>query len=321
MRLVTLVCASAVALALAGAADASQLIARNASHIKLAVNKKGTAMVTYSVRGRVTHLLAWGAVNARPRPATPGIRQVEFKVDYSGGWKHRRMTWKHFKNRCRAYDGPELAWLVTACKAPNGSYWALQSWQTALPNLGMAPWLRQQKTWWLRLSHWTGPLAELDVYTDWIYGGRFQEAFGRYTYNGQGVRGFGTTRVGAPTDNYGRLLFLDTFNSAYGKGWLRENSFVSHGPPGMFCYGFYRRNPWVGGYAHPRSIPNRKRPSGVGERYRITAAGPGVTPDVMWQGPGLHPYNRANPSDVSLESAMNAERDAIRGSYAKCAHD
>jgi hypothetical protein len=321
MRLVTLVCASAVALSLAGTADASQLIARNASHIKLAVNKKGTAMVTYSVRGRVTHLLAWGAVNARPRPATPRIRQVEFKVDYSGGWKHRRMTWKHFKNRCRAYDGPELAWLVKACKAPNGSYWALQSWQTALPNLGMAPWLRQQKTWWLRLSHWTGPLAQLDVYMDWIYGGRFQEVFGRYTYDGKGIRGFGTTRVGAPTDNYGRLLFLDTYNSAYGKGWLRENSFVSHGPPGMFCYGFYRRNPWVGGYAHPRSTPNRKRPSGVGEQYRITAAGPGVTPDVVWQGPGLHPYNRGNPSDVALESAMNAERDAIRGGYAKCGHD
>jgi hypothetical protein len=273
------------------------------------------------VRGRVTHLLAWGAVNARPRPATPRFRQVEFKVDYSGGWKHRRMTWKHFKNRCRAYDGPELAWLVAACKAPNGSYWALQSWQTALPNLGMAPWLRQQKTWWLRLSHWTGALAKLDVYTDWIYGGRFQEVFGRYTYNGQGVRGFGTTRVGAPTDNYGRLLFLDTFNSAYGNGWLRENSFVSHGPPGMFCYGFYRRNPWVGGYAHPRSIPKRKRPSGNGEQYRITAVGPGVTPDVMWQGPGLHAYNRGNAADVALESAMNAERDAIRGGYAKCAHD
>jgi len=321
MRLVTLACASVVALSLAGTAGASQLIARNASHVKLAVNKKGTAMVTYSVRGRVTHLLAWGAVNARPRPATPRVRQVEFKVDYSGGWKHRRNTWKHFKNTCRRYDGPELAWLVTACKARNGSYWALQSWQTALPDLGMAPWLGSQKTWWLRLSHWTGPLAALDVYTDWIYGGRFQEVFGRYTYNGQGVRGFGTTRVGAPTDNYGRLLFLDTLNSAYGKGWLRENSFVSHGPPGMFCYGFYRRNPWVGGYAHPRSTPNRKRPSGVGEQYRITAAGPGVTPDVVWQGPGLHPYNRGNPSDVALESEMNAERNAIRGGYAKCAHD
>jgi hypothetical protein len=320
-RLVLVACASVAVLSLAGTARASQLIARNASHIKLAVNKKGTAMVTYSVRGRITHLLARGAVNARPRPATPRIRQVEFKLDYSGGWKHRRMTWKHFKNRCRAYDGPELAWLVAACKAPNGSYWALQSWQTALPNLGMAPWLARQKTWWLRLSHWTGPLAELDVYTDWIYGGRFQEVFGRYTYKGKGIRGFGTTRVGAPTDNYGRLLFLDTYNSAYGKGWLRENSFVSHGPPGMFCYGFYRRNPWVGGYAHPRSVPNRKRPSGVGEQYRITAAGPGVTPDVMWQGPGLHPFNRGNPSDVAFESQMNAERDAIRGGWGKCTHD
>ena len=321
MRLVSLACASVLALALAGPAGASQLVARNASHIKLAVNTKGTAMVTYSVRGRVTHLLAWGAVNARPRPASPRVRQVEFKVDYSGGWKHRRRTWKHFKNTCRPYDGPELAWVVKACKASNGSYWALQSWQTALPDLGLAPWLGQQKTWWLHLSHWSGPLAKLDVYTDWIYGGRFQEVFGQYTYRGRGIRGFGTTHVGAPTDNYGRLLFLDTFNSAYGRGWLRENSFVSHGPPGMFCYGFYPRNPHIGGYAHPRGTPNRKRPAGVGEQYRLTAAGPGVTPDVMWQGPGLHPFNHGNASDVALESAMNAERDAIRGGYGKCAHD
>jgi hypothetical protein len=311
----------AAALTFVGSASASQLVVRNASHVKLAVNSKGTALVTYSYRGRITHLLAWGAVNARPRPKTATSRQVAFKFDYSGGWRHHRQTWKHFKNACRPYDGPELAWLVTACKAPNGSYWALQSWQTALPDLGLAPWLSQQKTWWLHLSHWSGPLAELKVYTDWIYGGRFQEVFGQYTYKGVGIHGFGTTRVGAPTDNYGRLLFLDTYNSAYGPGWLRENSFVSHGPPGMFCYGFYRRNPLVGGYAHPRGTPNRKRPTGVGEQYRITAPGPGVTPDVMWQGPGLHPYNRGNAADVALENEMNAERNAIRGSYGKCAHN
>ena len=315
---VVLACAVAGALGLVGSAGASQLIARNASHIKLGVNAKGTALVTYSVRGKVTHLLAWGAVNARTRPASRRIRQVELKLDYSGGWKHHRLVWKHFKNRCRPYDGPELPWLVSACKAPNGSYWALQSWQTALPNLGMAPWLSPQKTWWLHLSHWTGPLAQLEVYTDWIYGHRFQEIFGQYTYNGVGIRGFGTTRFGAPTDGYGRLLFLDTYNSSYGPGWLRENSFVSHGPPGMFCYGFYRRNPWVGGYAHPRSIPKRKRGPGAGEQYRITANGPGVTPDVMWQGPGLHPYDRNNPADVELESEMNATLDSIRGSWTKC---
>jgi hypothetical protein len=317
-RFVVLACAVVWALGLVGTAGASQLIARNASHVKLAVNKKGTALVTYSLRGKVTHLLAWGAVNARKRPASRKIPQVKLKLDYSGGWRHRRLVWKHFRNGCRPYDGPELPWLVSACKAPNGSYWALQSWQTALPNLGMAPWLARQKTWWLHLSHWTGPLAQLEVYTDWIYGHRFQEAFGRYTYKGVGIRGFGTTHFGAPTDGYGRLLFLDTYNSSYGRGWLRENSFVSHGPPGMFCYGFYRRNPWVGGYAHPRSIPKRKRGPGTGEQYRVTAQGPGVTPDVMWQGPGLHPYDRNDPADVALESEMNATLDAIRGSWKKC---
>ena len=183
-------------------------------------------MVTYSVRGKVTHLLAWGAVNARPRPASPRTKQMKLKLDYSGGWKHRKLVWKTFQNGCQPYDGPELSWLVSACKAPNGSYWALQTWQTALPNLGMAPWLSKQKTWWLHLSHWTGDLPKLEVYTDWVYSGRFQEVFGRYTYNGVGVRGFGTTKYGDPTDGYGRLLYLDTYNSSYGPGWLRENSFV-----------------------------------------------------------------------------------------------
>jgi hypothetical protein len=308
----------AVALALVGPASASQLIARNAVNVRLAVNSKGTALITYRQRGRLMHLLAWAAVNARQRPASPRIPQVKFKLDYSGGWKHHRLTWKHFRNRCRAYDGPDLLWLVAACKAPNGSYWALQSWQTALPNLGMAPWLRSQKTWWLHLSHWTGPLARLEVHSDWIYGNRFQELFGRFTYRGVGIRGFNTTRFGAPTDGYGRLLFLDTYNSTYGPGWLRENSFVSHGPPGMFCYGFYRRNPWVGGYAHPPGIPKRKRGPGTGEQYRITAQGPGVTPDVLWQGAGLHPFDRSDPADAALESEMNATLDSIRGGWRKC---
>jgi len=318
LRSVILACALGVGLGFVGPASASQLVARNASKIQLGVNAEGTALVTYAVRGKVTHLLAWGAVNARPRPANSTVRQLEFSLDYSGGWKHRRMVWKQVKNGCQSYDGPALPWLVTACKAPNGSYWALQSWQTALPNLGMAPWLSHQKTWWLHLSHWTGEPAKLEVFTDWVYGGRFQEVFGRYTYQGVGIRGFGTTQFGNPTDGYGRLLYLDTLNSRYGAGWLRENSFVSHGPVGMFCYGFFPHNPYVGGYAHPRGIPNRKRQPGTGDEYRLTAVGPGVTPDVMWQGAGLHPYNPGNAADVALESQMNAKLDSIRGSWKKC---
>ena len=52
--------------------------------------------------------------------------------------------------------------------------------------------------------------------------------------------------------------------------------------------------------------------------YRITVEGPGVTPDVMWQGSGLHSFNRNNPADVSLENQMNKTLDSIRGSWNKC---
>ena len=219
----------ACVLALAGPAAASKIIAGNAAETQLAVNTRGKALVTYRDGGRLRHLLAWGAIDARVRPATQdGPTQVKFRLDYSGGWgAFHRPVWKTFRNACRPYDGPALAWFVTACKAPDGSYWALQSWQTALPDLGFAPWLSRQGRWWLHLSHWRGPLAVLSVYRDWLSGDRFQEVFGQYTYRGAGVRGFGTTGRGAPTDGYGRLVYIDTRNSVYGAGWRRDASIVS----------------------------------------------------------------------------------------------
>jgi hypothetical protein len=318
-RLLVFLCAGICALGLAGPAAASQLIARNASNIRLEVNSKGKALVTYRTYGHVTHLLAWGAVNARFRPTARGLPQVKFKLDYSGGWRHRKMIWKHFRNACQPYDGPALPWFVTACQASNGSYWALQSWQTALPNLGFMPWLPKQKTWWLHLSHWTGPTAELDVYQDWVYNRHFRELFGQLTYKGVGVRGYGTTRYGNPTDGYGRLVYLDTHNSKYGAGWKRENSFVASGPPGLFCYGFYKHDPLINGYAHPPGTSHRKRGPGIGDMYRLTAVGPGVTPDVMWQDNGLGAYNSSS-DNATLEAQMNVKLDQIRAGWHKCRH-
>ena len=43
-----------------------------------------------------------------------------------------------------------------------------------------------------------------------------------------------------------------------------------------------------------------------------------MTPDVMWQGNGLHPYNRNDPNDVALENQMNKTLDSIRGNWHKC---
>jgi len=154
--------------------------------------------------------------------------------------------------------------------------------------------------------------AQLDVWQDWVYSGRFHHLFGRFTYMGQPVHGFGSTQYGAPTDGYGRLIYLDTHNSAYGSGWKRENSFLPHKPTGVFCYGFYPFDPTKSGYVHPPGQTAIRGP-GNGSQYRITVEGPGVTPDIMWTGTGLHDYNARNPADVSYEEQQNAQLDKIVG--------
>ena len=153
--------------ALASNASASQLVDRNASAIKLEVNSKGEALITYKAQGKQKHVLAWGAVNAIA--PTRSRQQLAFKLDYAGGWgKYHSDYWKTFENSCGAYDGPKIAWFVTGCTASDGSYWALQAWQRMLPNYGVKA-TATQSVWELRLSHWTGELPVLTIDTDWAW--------------------------------------------------------------------------------------------------------------------------------------------------------
>jgi hypothetical protein len=283
-------------LAAPGVASASQLLARDATGVTIKTNAKGEALFSYRQGGTVHRTLVWGAINART-PAQ-GSRQVEFKVDYSGGWKSRHST--KFTGSCGRYDGPPLPDLVAACKAADGTYWAAQSWGRPLPNLGFTPWTSELRQMWLEVSHWSGDLAQFETGSNWVYGGRFQSIFGRLTYHGQAVYGFGTTRFGAPTDGFGRLVYLDTFNSMYGPGWKRENSFVPHNPTGVFCYGFYSFDPTKGGYKHPPGSTAKRGP-GTGEKYRLTAGGPGVTPNISVTIDGSHPFDKSNPQDVAFQ--------------------
>jgi hypothetical protein len=299
-------------LAVAAPAQASQLIDRNATQVRLAVNPHGQALLTYRVGALTRHVLGWGALNARPSGSSGS--QVSFRIDYSGGWgTYHRVVWRQFKDTCGSYDGPRLPAFVAGCKAADGSYWAVQRWQVPLPDLGFVPWLPAQTQSWLTLSHWQGPVAQLEVYTNWVYSGRFQQVFGRLTYLGRPVYGYHTSYYGAPKDAFGRLLYLDTLNApAYGQGWRRENSFVSHKATGVFCYGFYPFDPSAGGYSAPPSWPRHKlRGPGTGQRYRVTVMGPGVTPDIRWEGPGLHRYNPNNPADVAYETQQNAVLDSF----------
>ena len=278
-----------LAAVLASTANASQLIDRNAQNVKLEVNTKGEALLTYTAGGQLKHVLAWGAVNAiAPTRSRP---QLAFKLDYAGGWgKYHRDYWKTFKNACSAYDGPQLAWSVTACKAPDGSYWALQAWQRMLPNYGVAP-TAAQSVWELRLSHWTGQLSVLTIQTDWAWH-QWDHLFGTFTYDGSPVYGFKATAGGNPLDSFGRNVYVDTYDSAYGAGWKRENSFLTHTSTGAFCYSVN---------------PHGDHPAGKGTKYRATVEGPGVTPDVMWEGLAPGPYDKA--ADLVANQAIQALGD------------
>ena len=280
----------------------------NARFVSLKVDKAGQALVTYvRADGKVRHVLVWGAVDAGPPER--GVPQAHFLYDYAGGWRKYRNGnyWKTFKNACTPYDGPALQLFVAGCKAPDGTYWTLQTWQRNLPHRGFEPWLPMQTAYDLRISHWSGELAQLEVHTDWAFGSA-PDLFGRLTYGGQPVYGFGTTRNGIPTDGYGRSLYIDTYDSPYGAGWKRETSIVFRNPSGVFCYSFWpTRDVSLPGY------PNNLRPAGAGSRYRITVPGPGVTPDLVWEGAALAAFSSGNSDQVTYERQMNVLLDQLSG--------
>ena len=282
-------------------ARASDLIGADAQGATLKVHGK-RALVEFRERGRARHVIVWGAINARTPESN--LPQVRFQHDYSGGLKleHRAM-WKSWVDTCRSYDGPPLQYLLTACKAPDGSYWALQSWQRSLPHRGFDAWTDAQKAWDLRVSHWVGPIASVELYTDWAFHGDAHDIFGRMTYGGVPVHGFHTTSNGEPTDSYGRSLYIDTFGSAYGPGWERETSIVFRKPSGAFCYSFWP--------THDVSLPNKPpRPEGHGTKYRISVVGPGVTPDVATEAADLGPYDAVveRRQDVLFDEVIAGDR-------------
>jgi hypothetical protein len=276
----------------------------------LKVNKQGVALVTYRTQsGLSRHILAWGAINAVAHPQSPQVAQQAFKIDYSGGWKsrHNPSYWKTFKNACRRYDGPALPFFVAGCKAPDGSYWALQSWQRNLPMRGYDPWLPAQSAYELHLSHWSQPLPVLDVTMAWTYQSQQQGFFGRLLYQGEPV--YGTRSPSASVnDSWARNVSIDTLDSSYGPGWKHATQVNTHPVNGGFCYTFVPQAP-------PHGYPSRDpHGNGLGTQIRIEAMGPGVTPIVAWVGKRLPAQ-----VDPAANAASRAHFDAILGGDRHCA--
>jgi hypothetical protein len=290
---------AAVALVTAPSVAASEIFAVDAKELTLQVNG-GTALVSYTAKGKRRHLLAWGAINA----LAPGseLPQTSFDRDYSGGWKSRgRAVWTRFVNRCGPYAGPALPFLVAACTAPDGTHWAVQAWQRLLPMRGFDPWKPSQAATEFHLSHWSGSLPLLEVSPNWTYGGRFQGLFGRLTYLGAPVFGMRTPSA-SRRDAYGRFAYIDTRNSVYGPGWKHDAGKVLHLRNGAFCYSFVPQAP-------PAGYPDTAtRGPAVGDLHRVTVMGPGVTPAVQWEGAALGPY------DAGQDAVFDALFDKLVGS-------
>jgi hypothetical protein len=312
-------CALGVAASLAligpGSAYASESLPEfNVRNPTLKVNAQGQALVEYTTeRGVRRHVILWGAVNSRV-PPSPSVPQVRFSRDFSGGFRiARRALWRRFRNVCRRYDGPWLAYRVAACKAPDGSYWALQSWQRRLPLLGFDPWLPIHRTYELHVSHWSGVLPVLEASVNWTYRFQWQGVFGRLSYRGHPAHGLSSSSTGNPRDRYGRNVYIDTLNSAYGRGWRRESGILTHRPTGTFCHSFVSGQRASEGY--PSQAP---RPSGQGERYRVSVMGPGVTPVLVWEAPALPRYN-GSAQHQAIEQRANEDFDRVMAGDRLCA--
>jgi hypothetical protein len=258
------------------------------------------ALVTYTTAdGGAERILAYGGSDASP----PGTPEPALTIDRSGG---PRAGARRFENACGRYAGPPLPHLVAACTAPDGSHWALQSWQRIQPLRGVEAFRPGHMAFELRLSHWSGPLAELEVFPNWTHGGSLQGLFGRLTYRGLPVHGSRTPSA-TRHDPKSRYVYIDTLDSPYGAGWKREAAKVTHVGSGGFCYSF-APIPAPRGYPTPMpTVP------GVGERHRVTVVGPGLTPDLQWEGAALGPF------DPDADARMDALFDEILGADRVCA--
>ena len=232
-------------------------------------------------------MLAWGAINALRTDS--GVPQVRFKWDYAGGWgKYRNgKYWQTFRNACRPYDGPPLVYVVAACKAPDGTYWAVQAWQRRLPLRGIAPWLAAQSAYEFDVSHWSGELASSTVPRTGRTGSG-DGIFGRLTYAGKPVHGFGDA-VWQPARPLRPQRLHRHLNSAYGP---RLGSRVRHpaAPRERDVLPQLRAAAAVS-----PTIPISRFAPRPGRTFRVTVMGPGVTPIVQWEGAGLE-GGRGRPS-------------------------
>jgi len=284
----------------ANVAPASTLVARDAKNLHLYVRAGDRALVTFTAHGVRKRVLVSGALNAlAPNPNVP---QVQFRLDYAP--KKRTQSLFTRGNGCRRYDGPRLAFFSVGCKASDGSYWAIQAWKYWRPFWGYESWLPYQDDVAFHISHWTGPLAELELFADWIDGGHGanspHDLIARLTYGGMPAYGYVVRPGGVPGDGYGRVVYMETLDSLLGPGWQRLTGILTRNPSGTLCHAVVPLKTYSN-YPNPHVID-----PGNGKAYRAYVEGPGVTPLVMAEVEDPGDYDPGDPAKVQRQAQGKA---------------
>ena len=117
-------------------ASASQLLARNANDVAARGERQRQGARHLPVEGRGPPR---ARVGRRQRPAVrvgPATGRALRSTTPAAGARSTGRSGRRSRTRAHRCD-VELAWLVTACQASDGSYWALQSWQRTLHIYGI----------------------------------------------------------------------------------------------------------------------------------------------------------------------------------------
>ena len=243
LRRVLFVFSVATALSVAAStANASDLIDRNAHGVTLKVNAKGEALLTYTAGGKHKHVLAWAAKNAIA-PTPPAPRSRSGSTTPAAGASTGATTGRRSRTNAAPTPGRRSRGRWRPARRPTARSGRCRPGSAGCRTTGSRR-PESQGAWELRLSHWTGSLPVLQIQTDWAWH-QWDHLFGTFTYDNSPVFGFRSTSSGVPLDTFGRNIYVDTYDSAYGQGWKRENSFLTHTRTGVFCYSF---NPHSG---HP----------------------------------------------------------------------
>ena len=244
---------------------------------------------------------------AAARPGSPAGR-VQGRLRRRLGKYRRRVATAKLHERVRSLRRARRSSSgVAACTAPDGSYWAVQSWQRLLPMRGIAPLRPQQGAFGFNVSHWSGPIAQLDRVAELHLRRQLDRPLRAADLRGRAglrLQDAGLQQEGG--DGYARYVYIDTHDSVYGPGWKHDAAKVLHLRNGAFCYSFVPQAP-------PAGYPDRdaRRPA-PGDLERVTVMGPGVTPDVQWVGPGPRQVRRRSGRGVQRRSSTSSSGPTTR---------